>query len=198
MLFGDRVVERMPRTCLHLHWGLGARILGPVDGGGFVDERRHAAAELRKKVLDHCTRPRRRRRKKTPFIERSCTEKAARCLAATSFERLRRAFAMEDIALEPCCDWERPCDVVQSFAEATIVVGMHGAGLANAIFAPEHFVLVELHTGYGSNLDLYRKLAQARKGGYVSVSLEPGGILTNASQLAQCALRLSWTLRRSH
>lgn len=165
--------------CAHLHWGVGARIIGPVDGGGFVEERREAAAMLRRGSLDACKWSEEEDRSipVVLMVERSCGTNgpsAARCLSRQTTATLRREFLSRGVQVEWCCNWRDPCSVVRTFARADIVVGMHGAGLANALFAREKFVLVELHGSYGANLDLFRKIAQARRGGYVSVTTVGG------------------------
>ena len=60
----------------------------------------------------------------------------------------------------------------QLFGEAAFVVGMHGAGLTNALLAPRGAVLVELAGWFKSSNDLFRKVSLARFGGYVSVGMQ--------------------------
>lgn len=185
---------------------MGARIIGPVDGGGFVEERRNAAANLRNAVMDICgggDTDAGRGRPKVIFVERSCGTNgrtAARCLSSDSTAQLRELFWLRHgVKVETCCNWKDACSVVRLFAGADIILGMHGAGLSNALFAPEGFVLVELHGAYGASLDLFRKIAQARKGGYISVATVGsvkkavrGMILdkSNSSSLTDCAIAL--------
>ena len=86
------------------------------------------------------------------------------------------------------------CEQVALFAGAGIVVGMHGAGLTNIAFTPRGSVLVELKGWYKNENDLFRKVVQARWGGYVGVNTEPGedgATLQPASawdRVAACAL----------
>ncbi|KAJ8610603.1 hypothetical protein CTAYLR_007174 [Chrysophaeum taylorii] len=176
----SRMLKQRSTPCLNVHWGVGARLIGPVDGGGFVEERRAAADALRDAVLKECGGgPGTSFSTRALFVERSCGgngASAARCLSKPATARLRAAFKERGVDLEPCCDdWTDACGVVRRFSAADLVVGMHGAGLANALFAPNHFVLVELHGGYGASLDLFRKISQARRGGYVSVATQGGG-----------------------
>lgn len=190
---------------------MGARIIGPVDGGGFVDERRKAAANLRSTVMNICGKAETDTRRGSPkviFVERSCGTNgrtAARCLSSDSATQLREHFWLRhDIKVETCCNWKDACSVVRRFAGADIILGMHGAGLSNALFAPEGFVLVELHGAYGASLDLFRKIAQARMGGYISMATV-GGVdkpargmgldKGNSSSLTDCAIAL-W--KRGH
>lgn len=48
---------------------------------------------------------------------------------------------------------------------ADVIIGVHGAALANAVFAPDEVLVVELKTVYGYDLDLYALVASSRKGG---------------------------------
>ena len=44
---------------------------------------------------------------------------------------------------------------------ADVIVGMHGAGLMNSVFAKKGVVLVELKTVYGYEVDLFALAADA-------------------------------------
>ena len=46
--------------------------------------------------------------------------------------------------------------------QAHVVVGLHGAGLINILFAQKHAILIELKTPYGYNLDLFALAAETR------------------------------------
>eukprot|EP01041_Mallomonas_annulata_P000369 gene369-673_t len=54
---------------------------------------------------------------------------------------------------------------------ADVIIGLHGAGLVNAIFAPRGCILVELKTVYGYKSDLFLRTADARNGVYVHLSV---------------------------
>ena len=55
---------------------------------------------------------------------------------------------------------------------ADIVIGLHGAGLANIIFAPRNTLLIELKHSYGHSLDLFLVMADSRYGQYGQVDLK--------------------------
>ena len=201
-LFGENIygAEALGSNCWHVHWGSGARVVGPVDGGGFVDERRAAAETLRQRILkSQCPLAEKKKAVNKPIIRALFVRRkkgASRAFSPQATNILGRLFyERHNVEMRLCCDWENACAVVRAFAEADIVIGMHGAGLANSLFAPLNFVLVELHSAYGSDLDLFRKLAQARQGGYVSVTAAVAGDgafldLPNATNVVDCAVAL--------
>jgi len=49
------------------------------------------------------------------------------------------------------------------------VIGLHGAGLANAVFSRSVVILVELRTLYGYDTDLFARVADSRNGTYVHI-----------------------------
>jgi capsular polysaccharide biosynthesis protein len=85
-------------------------------------------------------------------------------------------------------------DQLALFAEAEIVVGPHGAGLANTAFVPEGARVIELSPdAYAS--DMFGAICRARGVDYLSIRLpiEPGGARFGS---AQTALRLLGPLLR--
>ena len=46
--------------------------------------------------------------------------------------------------------------------QSDVVIGLHGAGLMNIIFAPSNSVLIELKTPYGYSSDLFAVAADSR------------------------------------
>ena len=76
------------------------------------------------------------------------------------------------------------------FAKADILVGMHGAGRTNAFLAPRGSVMIELKGWYKNENDLFRKIAQARWGGYVAVNME---LASGRSGGATTDTGCSWT-----
>ena len=57
---------------------------------------------------------------------------------------------------------------MEASAQADIVIGLHGAGNANALYAKEGVLVVELHGGYSSygqsDNTMYQRVADARQG----------------------------------
>ena len=139
-------------------------------------------------------RPHARATPSAVFVARS--RQGGRHLGARAYDALAAAFRSAGVELRHCCEWSTmsACEQVALFASAGIVVGMHGAGLTNIAFTPRGSVLVELKGWYKNENDLFRKVVQARWGGYVGVNTEPGedgATLQPASawdRVAACAL----------
>mmetsp|Transcript_653 Transcript_653/g.2371 ORF Transcript_653/g.2371 Transcript_653/m.2371 type:complete len:138 (-) Transcript_653:42-455(-) len=82
------------------------------------------------------------------------------------------------------------------FRQADIVVGLHGAGCSNALFAAEGVVMVELHAAKGASTLTFRRIAAARRGGFVRAVVvgkgrELGHDFVSATQpdaIARCAV----------
>ena len=90
---------------------------------------------------------------------------------ADGLAMLKKAFENHNWRVDAnCCAWSDARKTLRSFAGAAdVVLGPHGAGLANALLARRGLVLVEIHGDFGAELDLFRKVADGRAGGYVSV-----------------------------
>mmetsp|Transcript_20911 Transcript_20911/g.62319 ORF Transcript_20911/g.62319 Transcript_20911/m.62319 type:complete len:475 (-) Transcript_20911:52-1476(-) len=190
-------------TCLHLHWAVGPRVIGPVDGGGFSGERRAAADFWRHKLLEDGSikdedRDSDNYKPSVIFVGRSCAGRgAARCIRNDGLANLKKAFENRGWRVDAnCCAWSDARKTLRSFAGADIVLGPHGAGLANALLARRGLVLVEVHGDFGAELDLFRKVADGRAGGYVSVKGRFSGLggmrftPEDASQIAACAVNV--------
>ena len=190
-------------TCLHLHWAVGPRVIGPVDGGGFSEERRASSDFWRHKLLEDGSitdedRDREGYKPSVIFVGRSCAGRgAARCIRNDGLAMLKKAFEGRGWRVDAnCCAWSDAKKTLRSFAGADIVLGPHGAGLANALLARRGLVLVEVHGDFGAELDLFRKVADGRAGGYVSVRgrFSGGGGMTfsagDASNIAACAVNV--------
>lgn len=52
---------------------------------------------------------------------------------------------------------------------ADVIVGLHGAGLTNAIFSPRSIIMVELKTVYAYGADLFLKVTDARQGVHLHI-----------------------------
>ena len=190
-------------TCLHLHWAVGPRVIGPVDGGGFSSERRASSDFWRHKLLEDGSimdedRDREDYKPSVIFVGRSCAGRgAARCIRNDGLAMLKKAFEGRGWRVDAhCCAWSDAKRTLRSFAGADVVLGPHGAGLANALLARRGLVLVEIHGDFGAELDLFRKVADGRAGGYVSVKgrFSGGGGMTftagDASSIASCAVNV--------
>lgn len=189
------------RCVAGLHWGLAPRVLMPLSEGTFLTERRAAARALRALLGAQCnvSAAARGDGPRSGGAEPSNRSAAAAEAAAGLLEgawisrparsrkngnrfyapgaraALFEAFRARGVALRPCCEWERPCAALRQLARARVLVGVHGAGLANVLFARRGAVLVELKTGYRHENDLFRKLSQAVGGGYVAVAMNVHG-----------------------
>jgi hypothetical protein len=190
-------------TCLHLHWAVGPRVIGPVDGGGFSGERRAAADFWRRHLLEDGSivdedRDREDYEPSVIFVGRSCAGRgAARCIRTDGLAMLKKAFENRGWRVDAnCCAWSDAKKTLRSFAGADVVLGPHGAGLANALLARRGLVLVEIHGDFGAELDLFRKVADGRAGGYVSVKgrFSGAGGMTftagDAAAIASCAVNV--------
>eukprot|EP01041_Mallomonas_annulata_P004027 gene4027-8017_t len=54
---------------------------------------------------------------------------------------------------------------------ADVIIGLHGAALVNAIFAPRGCILVELKTLYGYTTDIFTRTADSREGMYIHIDI---------------------------
>ena len=171
-LFKGTASSRTP--CTHLHWAVGPRIVGPVDGGGCAKERAAAADFWRGRVVASklfdvadADRAAPGYVPRAVFANRPCdggAKVAMRCVRPDAVARLVAAFKAHGVDLAACCPWHDEAATARRFAEADLVVGPHGAGLANAMLARNGLVLVEIHGDFGSEQDLFRKVADARRG----------------------------------
>lgn len=63
-------------------------------------------------------------------------------------------------------------DRLEAVLDADIVIGLHGAALANVIFAPRNTLLIELKSTYGYSLDLFAVMSESRYGDFAQVDLK--------------------------
>ena len=56
-------------------------------------------------------------------------------------------------------------------AYADIIIGVHGAALTNAVFAPRGVLIMELKSVYGYHVDLFAMIASSRVGGLAHVDV---------------------------
>ena len=69
-----------------------------------------------------------------------------------------------------CCDFASPLrEQVRVISGADLIVGLHGAGLTNVLFARRGALLLEYKGFYGITDFVYRKMVQLVHGGFVAV-----------------------------
>jgi len=70
-----------------------------------------------------------------------------------------------------CCDFRKITlrDQIRLISRASVMIGLHGAGLMNVIFAKKKAVLVELFGSKGITWAVHRRAVQSIHGGYVGV-----------------------------
>lgn len=74
-----------------------------------------------------------------------------------------------------CCDFAGGVTLIQQFGygvHADAIVGLHGAGLINNIYAPRGVITVELKTIYGYGLTLFATSAEARGGPFIELNIK--------------------------
>ena len=80
-----------------------------------------------------------------------------------------------------CCNFGAPlAEQMKLLSSAAVVVGLHGAGLANILFARRAPVLVELKASYGGTSFEYQRLTHLMGGGYAAVHLDEPPSVTEA------------------
>lgn len=100
------------------------------------------------------------------YVRRGCSGDR-RCLANAA--DLAGAFARRGVAFSSCCDdWAEFGAWMREFARADVVMGMHGAGLANMVFARPGTVMLELTW---TPRNYFNKLCHQMAFPYVSVSV---------------------------
>ena len=61
---------------------------------------------------------------------------------------------------------------VRVLSTASVIIGLHGAGLSNVLFAREGALMIELKGAYGINDYVYRKYTQAIYGGWATIHVD--------------------------
>ena len=185
------------RYCLSsAHWGLGVRCLGTISrfSHPHTEERRSAvdayrtavfkSLGLQKLLFAEKTRAGLRIHRngfgpngKLLAVQVAREEKHGRFISTGTVTALRDLFGKSNISFVSCCNFHRQplAEIIELFGRADFIVGAHGAGLSNMVFAQRGAVLVELKTWFRREQDMFRKIAQARWGGYISVLMQAGG-----------------------
>jgi hypothetical protein len=185
------------RYCISsMHWGLGIRCLGTITRypHPHTEERRLAVNAYRNGVFNalglHKLLQAEQRRyhfgpKRGGFgpngkalaVHVLREKKSGRFLSDDSTRILQTLFSERNVSMVPCCNFQRQplSEILELFGRADFVIGAHGAGLSNMVFAQRGAVLVELKTWFRREQDMFRKIAQARWGGYLSVLMQSGG-----------------------
>lgn len=85
-------------------------------------------------------------------------------------DRLRSLGAIAHI----CCDFKEVTFTEQLgyAAHADVILGLHGAGLINNIYAPPGSLTVELKTVYGYGLTLFAVSTEARGGTFIELNIK--------------------------
>lgn len=73
-----------------------------------------------------------------------------------------------------CCDFRKVSlsDQLGYAVHADAIIGLHGAGLINNLFAPTGTITVELKTIYGYGLTLFAVSSDARQGSFVEINIK--------------------------
>lgn len=171
---GGGSVGGVARRCLsHVAWGLGPK---PFYVSFRVAATQRTVARLRSLLLGAWALPRllataprtnltspQPQPPTTVLLRRRSSEQ--RSLSASSLRLLSR-----EVAIDASCDFSMPVkEQLALISNARVLVGLHGAGLANAMFAREGVVVVEFKGSYGMTDFVYRKYAQTVHGGFVAL-----------------------------
>lgn len=157
-----------PRRCVsRLTWGLGVK---PIFSSFRVASFRKAVSELRSRMMMS-----RRRLPGSPLWPVSQEPPAL----TITLRRLNGGWrSIRDYSLleerfridAHCCDFQTPLSAQLELLEsASVVIGLHGAGLTNILFVRDRPVLIELKPTYGLAAFEYRKYTQSVSGGYAAV-----------------------------
>lgn len=73
-----------------------------------------------------------------------------------------------------CCDFRKTtlAEQLGYAVHADAIVGLHGAGLINNLFAPTGAITVELKTIYGYGLTLFAVSSEARQGSFIEINIK--------------------------
>ena len=108
------------------------------------------------------------------FIARPPASRGGRFVS--NVELLQRAFAAHRpwLSLSLCCDWSRPLsEHLRLFEAADAMVGLHGAGLLNALFMPAGGAVVELAGQHGYGMAWYELISERAGHRYVQLDARP-------------------------
>ena len=173
--FFNDLQKKGSRCVSHLTWGLGIK---PFYNSFRVDELRRAAGSLRQLLLGRMRVPLPGAAPTTIFITRRAKrsrhtshtgELALAQRSIPDLEPLRKQIAIDEL----CCDFSAPLqEQLTIISRASVLLGLHGAGLANVIFAREGAILIEFKGDYGLTDFVYRKYSQANFGGWAILHIE--------------------------
>lgn len=152
----------LPRCVSRLTWGLGIK---PIFNSFRVSEFRMAVSELRGRMIARQLLP-----GPMPLSTPALTITLRR--GNSGWRRLRSYSPLEErFRIDAhCCDFGQPLSAqLELLAAASVVIGLHGAGLTNILFVRDRALLIELKSSYGLNAFEYRKYMQGLSGGYAAV-----------------------------
>lgn len=102
----------------------------------------------------------------------SSTSGNFRKLAPDSEAQLVEAFRALGADAEICCDFSKGLqEIVRSFWQVDICLGIHGAGLTNCIFGSPGQLLIELQVTFSFGSDHFPKMAHMARGHYMLADL---------------------------
>mmetsp|Transcript_1588 Transcript_1588/g.2004 ORF Transcript_1588/g.2004 Transcript_1588/m.2004 type:complete len:570 (+) Transcript_1588:84-1793(+) len=208
------IIPKQPLCIGAFHWGSPLRVLSAVRVS--KAERQEAVKLMNSQLRASCPaiqshvvkRIKGSQELRVVFVTRSNTtpigkkKTEIRTLTRNTVSLLESGFmnaTQGRVKFESCCDFSKksPCEIAQVFVDADIVIGMHGAGLANAVFAAKSTgsILIELRTSYGGHLDIFSMLSTATDAGYMWVSMEKtkGGVTLpnqHVKSVAACAVHM--------
>ena len=169
---GELLQQSGPGRCLRsVTWGLGIK---PMYNAFRVGELRRTIGSMRAMLLGgNQLPPPGASRPTTIFIQRKGS--SARHRFIPDLAPLRRQIEIDEM----CCDFSKPlAEQLRHISQASVVIGLHGAGLANVMFAREGAILLEFKGWYGLTDYVYRKYVQAIYGGWAVLHIdEPRGKL---------------------
>ena len=156
---------RGPGRCLgSVTWGLGVK---PMYNAFRVAELRRTIGSMRSMLFGGFGLPQAHVRPTTILIQRRGA--SARHRFIPDLAPLRRQIQIDEL----CCDFSRPlAEQLSHISRASVVLGLHGAGLANVMFAREGAILIEFKGWYGLTDYVYRKYVQAVYGGWVTLHID--------------------------
>jgi hypothetical protein len=161
-------VAHIPQGCVqHLVWGLGVK---PFWHPHRLTQSRHTVARFRASIFPALSLRFRSSESQIMLIVRRAA-KSQRSLDNTSFALLESALQLPSLH---CCDFQKTTmrQQLQIISRASLVIGLHGAGLMNVLFAKQNAVLVELFGSKGLTWVVHRRAVQTIQGGYIAVHIE--------------------------
>lgn len=160
------VTRRFPQGCIrHLAWGLGIK---PFWHPGRLRQSGQTVAKFRQSLFAALLMTSRSKKEINIWIRRN--PKNVRSIDDASIRSLASSL---NIKITHCCNFNKQTfrDQLLLISRSSLMFGLHGAGLANAIFAKRGSILVELFGGYGIGWVTHRRSIQTIGGGYIAAKV---------------------------